>query len=185
MQQNKGNGNFLFNITKSYTQTPYIIPTNIRQYSGSPLSFYYEWTKHIVRIHRETPWFPKLTIYGTFKRPAYPSPSPSSSGWPEARSFARRSIGVWRYGNFMLGCWSVGRYHNSQGWPFAVRSSKPASPSTSPNGPNKPEALQYVQTRHTPPSASPSSSNQPEVAYQHRFPSAHKIAKVQSRQEFT
>merc|ERR1712051_51728 len=29
---------FLFNITKSYTQTPYIVPTNIRQYSGSPLS---------------------------------------------------------------------------------------------------------------------------------------------------
>ena len=29
---------FLFNITKSYTQTPYIVPKNIRQYSGSPLS---------------------------------------------------------------------------------------------------------------------------------------------------
>ena len=92
---------------------------------------------------------------------------------------------VWRYGDFMLDCWSVGRCHDSQSWPFAVRSSKPASPSTSPNGLNKPEALQYVQAKHTPPSASPSSSNQPEVAYQHRFPSAHKIAKVQSRQEFT
>ena len=36
---------FLFNITKSYTQTPYIVPKNIRQYSGSPLSpsfYYYE-----------------------------------------------------------------------------------------------------------------------------------------------
>ena len=42
VQQNKGNEKFLFNITKSYTQTPYIIPTNIRQYSGSPLSFYDE-----------------------------------------------------------------------------------------------------------------------------------------------
>ena len=29
---------FLFNITKSYTQTPYIVPKNTRQYSGSPLS---------------------------------------------------------------------------------------------------------------------------------------------------
>merc|ERR1712051_633354 len=29
---------FLFNITKSNTQTPYIVPKNIRQYSGSPLS---------------------------------------------------------------------------------------------------------------------------------------------------
>ena len=45
MQQNKGNEKFLFNITKSYTQTPYIIPTNIRQYSESPLSFYYKLNK--------------------------------------------------------------------------------------------------------------------------------------------
>ena len=75
-----------------------------------------------------------------------------------------------RLWNVILDCWSVGRCHDSQNQPLAVRSSKPASPSTSPNGPNKPEALQYVQAKHTPPSASPSSSNKPEVAYQHPIP---------------
>ena len=50
-----------------------------------------------------------------------------------------------RLWNVILDCWSVERCHDSQNQPFAVRSSKPASPSTSPSGPNKPEALQYVQ----------------------------------------
>ena len=90
-----------------------------------------------------------------------------------------------RLWNVILDCWSVGRCHDSQNQPLAVRSSKPASPSTSPSGPNKPEALQYVQANL--PLHRPVQVVQTNLKWltNTQFPSTHKIAKVQSRQEFT
>ena len=90
-----------------------------------------------------------------------------------------------RLWNVILDCWSVGKCHDSQNQPLAVRSSKPASPSTSPSGPNKPEALQYVQANL--PLHRPVQVVQTNLKWltNAQFPSTHKIAKVQSRQEFT
>ena len=153
MQQNKRNGNFLFNITRSYTQTPstssQLTSVNIR--SSPP--FYYEWTKH---------------------KPNRPDPS--------GDAMIPKADRLW---NVILDCWSVGRCHDSQNQPLAVRSSKPASPSTSPSGPNKPEALQYVQANL--PLHRPVQVVQTNLKWltNTQFPSTHKIAKVQSRQEFT
>ena len=88
---------FLFNITKSYTQTPYIVPTNIRQYSGSPLS----------------PFFLLLRMNKAYR--LNPSVQMARTGLKLREVLLKNSIGIFDDIRIFCGRWPIRSCHDSKG----------------------------------------------------------------------
>ena len=110
---------FLFNITKSYTQTPYIVPTNIRQYSGSPLS----------------PLFLLLRMNKAYR--LNPSVQMARTDLKLREVLLKNSIGIFDDIRIFCGRWPIRSCHDSKGRAYCSR--KPAPPWASPDGSNEPE----------------------------------------------
>ena len=90
---------FLFNITKSYTQTPYIVPKNIRQYSGSPLS--------------PSPFFLLLRMNKAYRLD--PSVQMTHTNLKLREVLLKDSIGIFDDIRIFCGRWPIRSCHDSKG----------------------------------------------------------------------